>query len=345
MIGLRTPTSRRRWPCAVASLLMLAAAGSGAASGADDAPPEKGPPLAFVGDTPIDGAAIGLVIRRLHPVSKPSGEQRRQIEVSVLEQLVDEALLRAELANQLVEVADGEIQAGVERLRGQLASRGVTLEAFMAESGRDEQGLREQIRLELAIDKYIRPRMTADQVNAFFEQNRREFDGTRLRVSHIVLRPDIVDTEGVDRQVRQAEVIRRDILQGKIAFDEAARRFSAGPSRHKGGDVGWITRSGPMVEAFNKPVFTLAKGNVSKPIMTPFGVHLVKVIDVEPGRIGLDAVRPGLEKMMAAQLIRDLLAKARAATPVTYTPGVAHFDPATPADGPDPRRIIVEGGE
>ncbi len=263
----------------------------------------------------------------------------------MLEQLVDEALLRAELANQLVEVADGEIQAGVERLRGQLASRGVTLEAFMAESGRDERGVRDQIRLELSLDKYIRPRMTAAEVGAFFEQNRREFDGTRLRVSHIVLRPDIVDTEGVDRQVRQADVIRRDVLQGKITFDEAARRFSAGPSRHQGGDVGWITRSGPMVEAFTKSVFALAKGDVSKPIMTPFGVHLVKVIDVEPGRIGLDAIRPGLEKMMAAQLVRELLAKARASTPVTYTPGVAHFDPTTPADGPDPRRVIVEGGE
>ena len=227
MIRLHTATGRWRWPCAAASLVMLAAAGLGTASRADDAPAEKSPPVAFVGDTPIDGAAIERVIRRLHPVSKPSGEQRKQIEVTVLEQLVDEALLRAELATQLVEVADGEIQAGFERLRGQLASRGVPLEAFMAESGRDEQGIRDQIRLELALDKYIRPRMTADKVSSFFEQNRREFDGTRLRVSHIVLRPDIVDTEGVDRQVRQAEAIRRDVLQGKIVFDEAARRGSA----------------------------------------------------------------------------------------------------------------------
>jgi hypothetical protein len=79
---------------------MLAAAGLGTASRADDAPAEKSPPVAFVGDTPIDGAAIERVIRRLHPVSKPSGEQRKQIEVTVLEQLVDEALLRAELAGR-----------------------------------------------------------------------------------------------------------------------------------------------------------------------------------------------------------------------------------------------------
>lgn len=324
---------------------LLVALLSAPAAGAADALPEKGPPAAFVGDTPIDRAAIDLVIRRLHPTAKPTSEQRMQIEASVLEQLIDEALLRGELARQLVEVADGEIESGVERLRGQLASRGIPLEAFLAESGRDDQGLREQIRLEVALDKYVRPRMTAETIEAFFEENRREFDGTRLRVSHIVLRPDIVDTEGIERRVRQAEAIRRDILQGRITFDEAARRFSAGPSRHTGGDMGWIMRSGPMVEVFTKPVFALAKGEVSKPLITPFGVHLAKVTNVEPGRIGLDAFRPRLEKMLAAKIVRDLLAKARSSTEITYTPGIAHFDPATPADGLEPRRILVEGNQ
>ncbi|MBU6222388.1 MAG: peptidylprolyl isomerase [Planctomycetes bacterium] len=343
MTGFRPRIGRRCMGAAV--LTLLVALLSAPTSAADDAAPDKGPPAAFVGDTPIDRTAIDVVIRRLHPTSKPTGEQRMQIEASVLEQLIDEALLRGELARQLVEVADGEIQSGIERLRGQLASRGIPLEAFLAESGRDEQGLREQIRLEVALDKYVRPRMTAETLEAFFEENRREFDGTRLRVSHIVLRPDIVDTEGIERRVRQAEAIRRDILQGRVTFDEAARRFSAGPSRHNGGDMGWIMRSGPMVEAFTKPVFAMAKGEVSKPLVTPFGVHLVKVINVEPGRIGLDAFRPRLEKMLAAKIVRDLLAKARSSTEITYTPGIAHFDPATPADGLEPRRILVEGSQ
>ena len=343
MTGLRPRIGRR---CTgAAALALLAAMLWAPAIEADDALPEKGPPAVFVGDTPIDRTAIDRVIRRLHPASKLTGEQRMQIEASVLEQLVDEALLRSELSRQLVEVADGEIQSGIDRLRGQLASRGIPFEAFLAESGRDEQGLREQIRLEVALDKYVRPRMTADTMEAFFEENRREFDGTRLQVSHIVLRPDIVDTDGIERRVRQAEAIRRDILQGRVTFDDAARRFSAGPSRHNGGDMGWIMRSGPMVEVFTKPVFSLAKGEVSKPLVTPFGVHLVKVTNVEPGRIGLDVFRSRLEKMLAAKIVRDLLTKARSSTKITYTPGIAHFDPATPVDGPEARRILVEGNQ
>ena len=139
-----------------------------------------------------------------------------QVEASVIEQLVDEALLRAALSRELAEVADGEIQAGLERLRGQLASRGQTLEAFLAGSGRDESGIREQIRLEVALEKYVHPRLTAAAINGFFAENRRDFDGTRLRVSHVLLRPDIVDDDGIARRLREAEVIRRDILQGRL---------------------------------------------------------------------------------------------------------------------------------
>jgi len=322
----------------------LAAVVPAVARAADEPPSAKGPPVAMVGDTPIDRTTIDVVVRRMYPSTKPTAEQRMQLEASVLEQLVDETLLRGALAGELIEVADGEIDAGVERLRGQLASRGIDLEAFVAESGRDEASLRAQIRLERALEKFVRARMTPDAVAAFFTENRREFDGTRLRVSHIVLRPDIVDTDGINRRVRQAEEIRRELLQGRTTFADAARRYSAGPSRHAEGDIGWITRAGPMVEAFTKPVLGLAKGEVSKPLITSFGVHLAMVTGVEPGRVGLDAVRPRLEKMMAAKLVRDLLAKARAATTVTYMPGVAHFDPTTPADGLQPRRIVVEGG-
>ena len=148
----------------------------------------------------------------------------------------------------------------------------------------------------------------------------------------MLLRPDVVDASGVERRIAEADAIRREILAGRLTFEDAARRHSAGPSRHRGGDLGWINRDGPMIEDFSKPVFKLSKGEVSKPVVTSFGVHLVKVTDVQPGRMGLDAVRPRLEKALAAKFVRDLVAAARERVPVTYVPGVPHFDPAAPVD-------------
>lgn len=340
-----TTRARRAATLAATVAGMIAGMAWGAGAAADDAPASTDGtvPVAIIDDVTITRSSIDVVIRRLHPASKPSTEQRMRIEASVLEQLVDEALLRRELARQLVEVADAEVQAAVQRLGGQLAARGTSMQAFLAESGRDERSISEQVRLEIALDKFVRSRMTPEAIDEFFKAKRRDFDGTRLRVSHILLRPDIIDTDAIARRMQQAEGIRRDILQGRTTFEDAARGQSSAPSRHRGGDIGWIEREGPLVDVFSRPVFALAKGEVSKPFVTPYGVHLAKVTDVESGRIGLDVVRPKLEKMLAAKLIRDLVTTARQATPVTYVPGVAYFDPQTPADGPEPRRIIVSG--
>ena len=65
-----------------------------------------------------------------------------------------------------------------------------------------------------------------------------------------------------------------------------------------------------MVDAFTKPIFALAKGELSKPLVTPFGVHIAKVTEVEPGRVGLDVIRSRVEKTVAARIVRDLLSQA-----------------------------------
>jgi len=322
-----------------ATLLALSAG----ASGQETTASATSPPLARVGEAVISRAEVDAVMSRVNPGSASTGEQRQQLEAAVLEQLIDEHLLRSQLAAQLIEVSPTDVDAGLQRIQGQLASRGTSLEAFLAASHRDEEGLRDQLKLEIGLEKYVRQRATREAIEALFEENRREFDGTRLRVSHILFRPIITDADGIERLMKQAEDVRRDVLQGRLTFEDAARRDSAAPSRHRGGDIGWIGRDGPMSEVFSKPVFTLAKGDVSKPFVSQVGIHVAKVTDVEPGRVGMDVVRPRLEKLLANRLIRELVAQGHQSTPVIYVPGTPHFDPATPPDGPQPRRVVVEG--
>ena len=167
-----------------------------------------------------------------------------------------------------------------------------------------------------------------------------------LRVSHVLLRPDV---GGGDEQLaaclERAERIRREILAGDLSFAAAARKYSAAPSRHRGGDIGSLPRNSSANEEFAKQVFALATGEVSRPVTTPFGVHLLTVTAVEPGRERVADLEERLRPQFIAKLIRDVIVQQRGLRRIDYAAGVPHFDPATPEGGPQPRRIIVTPAE
>lgn len=61
-------------------------------------------------------------------------------------------------------------------------------------------------------------------------------------------------------------------------FAELARTYSQGPSAPQGGDLGYFTK-GKMVPAFEAAAFQLEKGEISKPVKTQFGWHIIKLVD------------------------------------------------------------------
>ncbi len=76
----------------------------------------------------------------------------------------------------------------------------------------------------------------------------------------------------------QASEILQDIKEGKITFEDAAKRSSKCPSGVRGGDLGYFGR-GAMVKEFEDVAFSTAKGEISFPMKTQFGWHLIKIID------------------------------------------------------------------
>ena len=72
----------------------------------------------------------------------------------------------------------------------------------------------------------------------------------------------------------EAKDLQRKIAEGK-KFEELAQDFSLCPSASRGGDLGQFPR-GRMVPAFEKALLKLAPGEVSPPVKTQFGYHLIQ---------------------------------------------------------------------
>jgi parvulin-like peptidyl-prolyl isomerase len=75
----------------------------------------------------------------------------------------------------------------------------------------------------------------------------------------------------------EAKTIAEQLKAGS-SFEEVARAKSICPSGKKGGTLGWFTR-GQMVKEFEKAAFSMKKGQVSPPVKSQFGWHIIKVND------------------------------------------------------------------
>ena len=89
---------------------------------------------------------------------------------------------------------------------------------------------------------------------------------TRVHAEHI-----LVKTAAEAQQIKKA-------IDNGGSFEYYARNYSLCPSGQRGGDLGYFEH-GQMVPEFERAAFTTPVGQVSKPIFTPYGWHLIKVLD------------------------------------------------------------------
>lgn len=89
---------------------------------------------------------------------------------------------------------------------------------------------------------------------------------TYVKASHI-----LVDTK------EEADLIKSKIDNGE-SFEMLAKKYSKCPSGENGGDLGYFQR-GQMVKPFEDAAFNLPVGQVSAPLKTQFGWHIIKVYD------------------------------------------------------------------
>jgi len=126
----------------------------------------------------------------------------------------------------------------------------------------------------------------------FYDANVEKFNHPdQVKASHILIKVEKTADEAADKKALAAiEDIRKKAIAGED-FAELAKKYSEGSSSIKGGDLGFFAK-GQMQEAFEEAAFTLPLNEISKPVKTDYGYHIIKVTEKRAaGVISYDEVK------------------------------------------------------
>jgi len=255
-------------------------------------------------------------------------EARPQLMKQAVENLVNQSLLLQEADRRGIQAEEawvlerfGEIAARfprVEDFHTVLESMGLSEDAFRRELAQNQK-------IETLLAEEVGPpeETTREEVDAFYRDNPENFTlQEKVRARHILISTEAADSEPV-RVQKRLEVAR---LRGEIAqggdFASLASRHSGCPTSAQGGDLGFFER-GRMAAPFEEAAFSLKPGEVSHPVETQFGYHLIQVTDrQEAGIVPLEQALERIAEYLSAQKngekIAEYLGELRLKATVEY---------------------------
>ncbi len=271
-------------------------------------------------------------------------DKRPEMRQEVLDFLVDNILIEQYLVQIKIEVLQQDLVLRLSAMAEEAKKEGKEFSKILTELKLDEVELRNHLTAELRWEKFLEKQATPMVLRQMFDGNKDFFDGTTVRARHILLNtkegssPEIAkevalgfrtDLEkevaaglaklpsGTDNLTR--EKMRMQLLDQ--AFAKLAAEKSICPSKSQGGDVGFFAREGAMIEPFSKAAFSLKPYQLSDPVMTQFGCHLILPLEKKPGKeVKLDEVKEEVKEYYSEKLREHLASHLRKSAKIQTTP-------------------------
>jgi parvulin-like peptidyl-prolyl isomerase len=275
--------------------------------------------VAKANNEPISASEADAEFRAAFGDKQFSDEEQQRLKRAALEQVIDRRLVLAYLTKTGQAASKADVDAELARFENDLKSQNLTLAQHSQRVGLSETDIRRALAWKISWKRYCEKYVTPQNLEKYFQQHRRDFDGTQLRVAQILfkLKP-AADAAAASAASEQATKLRDEIVGGKTSFADAARKHSQAPSKGDGGDIGWIERHKPMPDDFSRAAFALKTSEVSQPLPSSFGIHLITVLEEKPGTKTARDVEAELRPATIAYLFRFLADKERATAKIEY---------------------------
>ena len=237
----------------------------------------------------VERVASVLLANRGRTLESLSADDKKKVYASVLDDMVTDRLVIRKAASETVDPMD--VEKRFTELRAQYPSP-EEFDAEIRKSGQTTDQVRENLRVQLAqqqwIEHQIADKITVgpDEALKFYKEGpTSKFDAPEMvRASHLLVavRHDAPPEEALAAE-KKADDFSARIKKGE-SFDDLAKANSEDPKTKTAehpGDLGYFSRDRIMPE-FADAAFKLKIGDVSTPVRTQFGFHLIKVTDKKP---------------------------------------------------------------
>jgi len=196
--------------------------------------------LATVEGVQISQAQVDNFIKRLDP-QQAMQYQSEEDKKHILQELINQTLFLADAKANKLEETD-EFKSEIAKMRDMILTQ-LNVNNLMASVQIDDT-----------------------EVKTHFETNKAKFSTPeKTDTSHI-----LVDSE------EECKDIHNKIINNEITFEEAAKAHSKCPSKDKGGNLGSYPK-GQMVLEYEAVAFSMKKDEISEPVKTQFGYHIIKL--------------------------------------------------------------------
>jgi len=292
-------------------LLALAAAGCGGGGGTTKVPSDA---VAIVGDTPVTKAQYDAFIARAkrgykqqkRPFPKAGTTQYQQLQQQAVNFLVQTVELEQKAKELGVTITDKQIDDRFAQIRRQLGGQ-KNLEAQAKANGLTLEDVRTVVIRPQLLSEGISKKITGDvkvtdaDVGKYYKSHQKLYQQPESRdVRHIL----------VSNRALANKLYDRVKAKNGANFAQLAKRYSKDPgSRAQGGKLSVV--KGTMAGPFDQTTFLLDKGQISRPVKTQFGWHIIMAIsDIRPARTTpLKDVRAAIRQQLLSQRRNQKLSK------------------------------------
>jgi len=260
-------------------------------------------------------------------------------ERDTLRDLIDQQLL-LEKAKDLEISGDAEVIKRLNEMRKEMGLESMEdLEKAAQQQGVSFEEFKQNLKNGIVTEQVIRNEVGShlqpshEEVEKFYNEHKSDLDRPeQIRLSEILITPkkpaDASDPAAEEKAVADAEARAKDLLakiNAGLAFDEAAKKFSEGPTAQQGGDLGYFKR-GTLAKGLDDLVFGMKANTVTDAVRTKQGFVVMKVTEhvtggVPPLKEVEQQVEGAIYRQKLQPALRTYLTKLREEAFIDIKPG------------------------